>query len=100
MLRAIGQLEPGEDTMRKRTLWAVALGIVLGLAGCGGEQSEEKPAGAITPPVVKAEVPDPFHARLLQIAGEYESYGKADRDPHVGPYLCRLVKNVDYPPLR
>ncbi len=85
--------------MRKRILWAVAFGIVLGLAGCVETQPEEKPAGANTPPVVKDVTLDPFRDRLLQIAGEYKSYGQADQTLRLGWVYCWAPQR-DIPNLR
>jgi hypothetical protein len=84
--------------MKKPQLWIVAAAIVLGLAGCFENQSEEvKGPMSSRTSAMKVSSSDHFQDRLLQIAEEYQSYGTADRKLHVGPYLCRLVKNVDYP---
>jgi hypothetical protein len=94
MLGAVGQLKLGEDAMRKRTLWMVAIGIVLGLVGCVDTQPEEKPAGANVPPVTKEEPTDPYKDRLLQIAAEYETYQQPDRGLRLTYVMCAMPQST------
>jgi hypothetical protein len=74
--------------MSKRLPGMVAMGLILGLAGCFETQPEEKPAGANVPPVTREEPSDPYKDRLLQIAAEYETYQQPDRGLRLTYVMC------------
>lgn len=77
--------------MRKRTLGlAVIVGIELCLTSCFERAPEQgaSPATNTPPATLQAPVPAPFRDRLLEIAREYETYGKAQESLRWGIVAC------------
>jgi hypothetical protein len=64
------------------------VGIIFALAGCVDKPQPEEAPPNNPAPMTKENGSNPFHDRLLQIAGEYESYERADGQFRWAPLPC------------